>query len=271
MKRKNKNLPDLIYQFRSNDTSTLSNLINGQIYFNNTSNFNDPFEFTGYYKTPSNEENGIKKWVEINYKNRLNEKDFLKKIDFYKQNPQEIDKVLNEQVDKLLNKGNAVSCFTIPKNIKNTLMWTHYANSHKGICIGFSSEMELIHVTEGNNKTHIFSPTFNFVFYSDQKLHNRFCDKAPKPLDLMYQKATCWKDEDEIRGLSPKKGLHFLNDRSDLKEIYLGIKIPKYFENEIIECLNSFDDYENVKLRKMYMKRDSFKLYSREIKWNKKK
>ncbi len=111
---------------------------------------------------------------------------------------------------------------------KNPVLWSHYADSHKGICIGFDI----------NDDNHLVPVKYlkNRLPFPSEEIKRAGINANPKILDDMLRtKFTDWRYESERRmyfGLgTPTKhngqNLYFADFDSDFipKEIFLG---PKY-------------------------------------------
>ncbi|MEI6866652.1 DUF2971 domain-containing protein [Flavicella sp.] len=114
------NIPDVIYQFYDFETGIEKVLKDKTIRFSNPKDFNDPFDI----KSDSSKEE-----VLIHYPN-------LSDLEI-----NNILRVIKDSEYKVL-EGNSsrhrISCFS--ENYKEILMWSHYADKHKGICVGYNIE-----------------------------------------------------------------------------------------------------------------------------------
>lgn len=112
---------------------TIDNLSKKLIYFSHPSEFNDPFDSKMYVSNKAKEEQWIpylcKKYDCDPDKAKIIMKDF-KKWDDGLLSPQKYD-ILNEI------KAPRVCCFS--ERNDSILMWSHYADHHKGICLCFRS------------------------------------------------------------------------------------------------------------------------------------
>ena len=129
-------------------------------------------------------------------------------------------------------------------------MWTYYANSHKGIALGFDDNaIKINHIDDLKNDLHIIKPLVRRVIYDNHKKYiNRFDKQSPKILDTKYMKAKEWEHEKEVRFVSPKFGLHSF-DKTDLKEIVFGINSSDVLKELVFNILESDLEYKNVKIR----------------------
>ena len=118
-----------------------------------------------------------------------------------------------------LHKNRGILCFS--KSWKNPVLWSHYGDKHRGICLGF------------NVPDNMFTP-INYV--ETMKLVDFDLDNSRNQLDenlikeLLYQKYKDWGYEEEYRGWvkldeeDRKTGLYFMefSDTLKLKEIVVG-------------------------------------------------
>lgn len=118
----------ILYKYRSYDDNSLKLIKDRELWFSVVSDFNDIFEGTTIWHV-----NGTRsEFREYLAKNRLSK----------------------EAIESILNKFpryNIFFCDSIEYQIKeqviyslsetreNILMWSHYANNHKGFCLGFES------------------------------------------------------------------------------------------------------------------------------------
>ncbi|MGR5298023.1 DUF2971 domain-containing protein [Vibrio mediterranei] len=124
-----------------------------------------------------------------------------------------------------------ITCFTTSKD--NLLFWSHYANSHKGFCIEFDSNI------------HPISMAYK-VKYSDQFPQVEYpTPKDARAFKPALVKSTAWEYEDEYRtiflpSVSPK-----LNDDGEslplpldtITNVYLGAKISQEDEATLLRII----------------------------------
>lgn len=96
------------------------------------------------------------------------------------------------QLQKALSQRIGVTCLT-PHNNK-MLMWSHYASQHKGICIGFDTNI-FIEKCKKNNHGNPVIHSLKKVIYTNQ----RPCERD---VDMVFKKSNEWDYEDEYRLVS---------------------------------------------------------------------
>lgn len=112
-----------------------------------------------------------------------------------------------------------VCCFS--KKCDSILMWSHYADYHKGLCFVFDLDKVPL------------NGLFADIIYANTKPRYDYCDEDEDPLKWFIYKHKDWKYEKEVRGIliPPKNAkteryrkVHF--PKKALKEIIFGAKYP---------------------------------------------
>ncbi len=116
-------MPKLIYKYMSFNMNTLNILINGNLYMTPPDNLNDPLEGEFILK-------GLNEMPDEFY---LKNHNFPLDINF-----NDLKSKIKENLKMHIHKDFGVTCFSKKRN--NILMWSHYADSHKGICIIFDED-----------------------------------------------------------------------------------------------------------------------------------
>lgn len=137
--------PEIIYKHRDWDNPLHKRvLLNNELYFASPKDFNDPFDFRITYNfslldTPRKREKYIEKIVlefkESNSSRPLNVSQMKGVMNAKLKDLSKVQKEYEEMMFTSNNNHQGIICFSAVWN--PILMWSHYANSHKGICIGF--------------------------------------------------------------------------------------------------------------------------------------
>lgn len=183
-----------------------------------------------------------------------------------------LQKLLNENIEFLQVKmyydyifllidynKTGISCGSLTPSCP--LMWGHYANNHKGICIKYDFE----NLTFDNS----FMPEILNVNYSDKPIeifnysHNELDELRYTILSNKYSK---WNYENEIRLIKRGQGLAKINPKS-IKEVIFGCKsIPKD-RYTILKLFASLGyKVENLKIARI--RPDKYELSIQEMKMN---
>jgi hypothetical protein len=153
-------------------------------------------------------------------------------------------------------RGNTgLLCFS--RNWDNLLLWSHYGESHKGICLGFDipqTESREGYDMEVNYQTNLLKVD------RPEDVNLDFMNK------VLRTKHECWSYEEELRifvGLNDppdESGLWWFEfgPDLDLKEVIIGALCPPD-TNKTIEDVVA-EHHEDVSCSWAYMRRDAFSL-----------
>jgi hypothetical protein len=238
-----------VYKYLPPRHYLLDTVKNNLVYLSYPSEFNDPFDC----RFNINYDGDLNLWINWLNKQNINfeEKEYIRSILLSPEfNPNEFIKQTAKH-----QKSTLVSCFTTC--FDNILMWGHYAENHKGICLGYKVEYEnkanCIHFNDENIEPFHTSITNGAVplykvSYVDEEIEPlNFFDKQ-KEIIIKYltTKSTSWEYEDEWRLLymAPKVKNQLLRLRREtLQDVYFGFKIDPDLKNDLIEILKN--DYLN--------------------------
>ena len=233
---------NIFYKYMAINDNTLKVLKNQELYFSHPSEFNDPFDSKSNLIWKGNMED----WIRF-YSKRDNE------------NPIVVRNIISENIKKgILKKKNGyisqennglktvldyprACCFSKVKN--NILMWSHYANDHKGICLCFKSEQ----IDNGNFLILDSTPQFLFPVKYDENIPkqvNMFSNYDSKELlSFFHTKHLSWKYETEYRLILFSKDFHGKFTKSfrkeDLEGIIFGLNTPVEKIIEVYDIIKS--------------------------------
>ena len=96
---------------------------------------------------------------------------------------------LKAKIDDL-KKGLAVVCFT--EDVKSILMWSHYANNHRGFCIEYKLAQtdlskQIRKVIYSSERHYLRDEDLNEKGYLDQHYINPMCGNMRKNGDMSQQ------------------------------------------------------------------------------------
>lgn len=126
-------------------------------------------------------------------------------------NYKKLDKNLLEAIktEKLKNK-----IVSLSKSYKNILMWTHYADEHRGIVMGVTIDAKDDLVI----KPIIYQKDLHFFENKDSDCIESFAQK------VLTSKLCPWSYEEEVRVLTTSNTVTI-----KIKKIYFGIRTPKNY------------------------------------------
>lgn len=264
-----------LYKYRPANEHTLDILRNNEIYFSFVEEFNDPFDCRVNLVLPTNKE----QWEAHAKKQRIPE-DIVRKS-------MQVLEALNFDAEKIIQQYEKSTFRTIMlyclSEIKDSiLMWSHYSNSHRGICIGFETIIDQkslcikIDDTALNNHT---NPIYHRTLPVDKV---KYQIKCPEPYNFLVSdhnqlyeffktKNLDWRYEQERRITMP---YHDINkrlvryDKSALKEVIFGCKTSSEFKQQIIRLIN--DEYSakgyNVDILQSSIDRNEYRLNINQFK-----
>tara|TARA_R110001592_G_C13135396_1_gene746910 strand:- start:562 stop:1359 length:798 start_codon:yes stop_codon:yes gene_type:complete len=235
------------WKFRDVNEGTLSLLINRELWFSNPIFFNDPFDcqidIDGSFESVEEE-------IENHWPDDL--------------------AAFKEGV-KLHHSEHAYGYFCLCQDWKQSLMWSHYANEHKGIALGFSfssgsqfgitqlERNEIIYKTDAfKNAIKNLSGSFNMMKAYPTN-HPHLMDGEAQDFQhtfrqnwmsfyevIRYMKSECWEYEKELRyelelETKDQAGVSRKFSPDDLKHIVFGIRCSQRKIDTIRTLLDNSD------------------------------
>ena len=196
-----------LYKYQPLNKTVLSNLAERKLWASHPSAFNDLFELRL-------RRSGVKGLREYRQQ-------------YPKFNGQDDDTLMAKYIRELQNKLDkmGVICFTELRD--NILMWSHYADSHKGICLGFCGKSNISKISlEGNDLYKISEGGDIFKVWYD--------DEYPEPdmaqtwhilgsAKILVTKHKGWDYEEEWRAIQ-EDGNKLVDYLGRLNEIIFGYR-----------------------------------------------
>ena len=148
---------------------------------------------------------------------------------------------LNKEAFKAIEKyTNDIKIYSLSSEYNNFLMWSHYSNEHKGICIAY----DISNINEYNNIILKKVRYTNSVILGDYEhiFDNYALNLESHFISLFYLKHKNWQYENEYRIIA------------DTKEEYIYLPIKAIYFG-----MNASDD--DIKLIKSLVKDDTVKFY----------
>lgn len=252
-------VPELLFKYRDIDNAlhkeTLTELT---IFLPSAHKFNDPFDCRiplDYLLLETDEElrrNFARKLIMMHgdEEQKNNIEDLVEKF-MAKNHLSDKEELLQLEENDIikLNKHGIYSVSAIPNNL---LLWSHYANSHMGVCIGFNAK-KLYDICKFNS----LGPVTYFDKYPNMSVLR---DNEDIYYNQIYNKSLDWYYEKEFRYVKLNAADTKVEFTSDIiEEIYIGCMSSK--ENiSIIEQLRK-DKYP---LARLYLCKKSKNGYSLE-------
>lgn len=229
----------IIYKYRTINSKTEELLENSEFYFSFPYSFNDPFDCCIFNKYKGSKE-AWNSYIDKYYFDNEEKKNLIETLESVNYDSKKLDemfffvrKSIREEYPFIIN------CFTELKD--NILMWAHYANQHKGICIGFRSDkLNKKLFLEMDDKVNYESPFNNLLLYNvkyqinSPKIYNPLKDNNISLFNFYITKSKSWSYEKEYRT--------FIKWELFKKQVF---KFKKEILNEIIFGL--YTDVDNIK------------------------
>ncbi|SHI86706.1 Protein of unknown function [Hymenobacter daecheongensis DSM 21074] len=222
--RKAKGIPKSVFKFYGTQDYHFESLREGYFFLSLPSYFNDPFDCDT--KT-------------IDFTTTASIKPIRKP-----------ERLFRERINNI-----GVCCFS--RNNSSILMWSHYANSHRGFCLEFISDIpDGIHPLDVHYTSDF--QTLNFHLFADDSIAN-----------MIYTKSSQWAYEEELRLLgtnlknNEQRKMSF--NKSSLKSVYLGVNCELSTLDKIKEILSH--KYKNTKLFQAKKVNNKFALEFQEVRF----
>jgi hypothetical protein len=260
----------VFYKYRPADDFTIALLEKQEIKFSLAEEYNDPFDSKLIINVDSGTDRILQR-LEDTPIDESKKQNIRKRIKSGEINNDEYMKAAYQAA-----KGTIMSsCFA--GNPENILLWSHYADSHKGICVGIrdcsSTDIPAMKFDVKSCCTDPNGPHADGLFlvykvnYSDSGIveWNLFNNDIKVFIDAHRNKAKCWEYEDEYRLIIPR-GSFKTNilpfDSRFVVEIYLGCCIEAGYRKKVEQIIkaNYLDMGIAVKVFKMVPSKKRFVL-----------
>lgn len=224
-------------------------LFNNELYFAKPEEFNDPFDCAPVIRTDASEEEKFEYFVRVVKRNDPNMTRSARRILARRlsKNPSLFHKTMQQAYTDLINE---VGVFSLSTKNDHILMWSHYADSHKGVCLRFRVSVTEPYFARALPVQYTETrPVFDRVRHSTGEL----VDKA------LLTKADYWSYEAEYRLIDHENGSGLQNFPPMLLDgIILGARISQQDKVDVCawaaarkietEILCSEFDSENFRL-----------------------
>lgn len=282
-------IPTRLYKYKSFSVDSLDLLVSDKLYFANPSSFNDPLDCNPSIKDNINDVDVLKRIVkklvidntkmelmEAASKIKYNGPKTLAKIeslgereaaqilsgidDYLLIFDDDITFVINDILDHI--KKNLMANYTsgvlsLAQNYDCPLMWSHYADEHKGFCIGYDvSDNEHCDIHALNYEGSRFITTqqiYEMLFGSSESIRK----SAKKAIDevVLLSKAPQWSYEQEHRVIL-EQGLR--DNPFRLSDVTFGLRFKDSAKFSVMKALSGRAG--DLEFYEMVLNDDSFEL-----------
>lgn len=233
-----------LFQFRPiNNAYWKSNLENNLMVFNSIKNFNDPFE--GYHLAHNLfwKDGNIVSSEEAKPLHETLAKFVMEKLDNF---PLKED-YFDENVLRRLNKKYRITCLT--SEVEDVLMWSHYGDSHKGICVEYDRDV-LSSISRDISLHKVEYDQKGYVIYPEK------LQKSPE--EILIHKNKRWDYEKEERlvwKLSDKA--FYANERLVTEVPFVSITVGVSTPDDIKDMIFKLCREKKIVYYEMTIKEDS--------------
>lgn len=229
-----------LYKYRCVNDQTLMMLINREIWFSTINTFNDSFEGKAYLRNTTNSmeifEPGLN-LLSSQPKDMSPEEiaDFINRhADYSGFNKQQV--TINKILDEHRKRINKFGIYCLSEDPESILMWSHYADENKGICLEFQRTPYNLLGSPATKRVDYAEklPTFTI---EDLKNTNTF---KSDPITTKFEH---WKYEKEWRAIIPEGNKAF-EYPGKLTKIIFGLRTSLHHKRTIF---NATKDIEGIK------------------------
>ena len=232
---------DYLYKFRAPNDYTLDILSKQKLRFSYPLEFNDPFDCRIRY-TYKGEKQDWQQWfdeIKLSAKHRLFMENILKFVNY---DETAFRKRMDMQTERLL-------ILSLSEKRDHILLWSHYAESHKGVCFGFQTttinnsigimfdEPALEWKWNRYNSPKGFLPAFkvNYTNFMPEP-YSRFKDDDKRIIEFLITKHKDWHYEAERRLILPITNVsnrYLKYNKKVLKQIIFGCRIEDKYKQQV--------------------------------------
>jgi hypothetical protein len=206
-------------------------IVDNEIFFSKFTGFNDPFDCIPVYDAPIK---NIDDFIQRVRGTGLYSEDRLKNVEQRWKNgllseQGLIDHMMHYQIERISDRV-GVYCLSSKKD--DILMWSHYASSHSGVCLGFIA----------SSSTPFFGEALEVFYTKDRPIINLFKDLDAASVTTFLTKNKDWEYENEYRMVSYNRapGTHHY-PKEFLQCVILGSKIKPEDEEKFRGIVRSID------------------------------
>jgi hypothetical protein len=196
--------PKYLYKFRSFRNERHKRILtDGELFSPSPDKFNDPFDtripiryenftksefiryWTDSYKEdfPNARDRDIREWVKNFYKICRTPKG---------------KNIIADNQEKIINeiRSSKVGVYSLTANLKSILSWSHYADSHRGFCVGFHTSSLRVFLQRSQLPLELGRVDYSKEYPYINAYNTSVAEKARK---ILWTKSSDWEYENEYR------------------------------------------------------------------------
>lgn len=209
----------ILYSFRTPSEYSISDIANNTLNLARPTEMNDPFDSIAYI------------WKEFDHLKEIVSDPshlsiFVKAFDYFRIR----SFITSSNVDLRYKEDDTL--------LEDILMWSHYAESHKGMCVKYCLTPDFFSFRTDNASTYHYRELRPINYVLEDKLVTDI--KSIETQRAFFQKSILWQKENEVRLLSYNTqvdGPYFqepLDNGAKIEEIIFGISSTPSFRHSII-------------------------------------
>ncbi|MDR5819304.1 DUF2971 domain-containing protein [Caballeronia sp. LZ043] len=268
-----KTLPTKLYKYRAFNTTTLRMFSQAEVFFAKPATFNDPFDCNPEVHVDVEWREVERLWKTVMLRSMARDR-AAQALQSYRYNSTENGGTHDDDEDGtatylnylvrdinayLKERFNDFGVLSLASNWDNPLMWSHYADEHRGICIEYETDD---HRCKDLRPVNYRSSRFIHISDLHQWLLKRSAAAERKIFEqYFFAKAPQWRYEREWRAVSQKSGV---DDRPfRLRAVHFGLRCDVAIVTTIAKL---FEDYKDEpKFYSVMARADGFKLRRVEL------
>ncbi|MGF1756668.1 DUF2971 domain-containing protein [Photobacterium sagamiensis] len=224
-----------LFKYRPVDKNSLNILINDELYFATSSQFNDPFD------------------------SQLSPSEYIQSLELLGIYDSTSELLVHEK--SLQERFERKGIYCLSSYDDNLLMWSHYGDSHKGICFGFRDDLhshvradgpvsseEVDYLKDGEHVyTTLYTDLNSGSRFDDKDGFVNWCNKQQALFKTAFtKKHKNWEYEQEVRLLCDDNGVMKFNP-SALESVTFGMRISEQ-DKETVLTLLTLEKWSHVKV-----------------------
>jgi hypothetical protein len=240
-----------LYKYMAFNANTLALIVNREVYFAGPDRLNDPYDcqvsVTGAIDAA------------IAQAGQETARKVVDKLERFRK--------LSEILTKMERDTRGVGVLSLSQDNLNVLMWSHYADEHRGLCLGFRFSPKITEYHEANKiigtmachycLNNPFSDFFIEFAQTDELVP--WEEFWPAIISLgMASKSEAWRHENEVRVLRTEPGFVSFQPE-ELTEVIFGMRTDQRARNTVRRILSG-GDWAHLKYRQVVKPAEGFGL-----------
>lgn len=260
-------LPRYLYKYRTFDTKTLRLIASAEIYYASANSFNDPLDSSPGIEIdtdmPALEKLLYSMISELHCKDRAlreieNHKYLASEDGDYRTNPSSAEyykRLLASNIsDILMGEFSKCGILSLAEHWDCPLMWSHYGDQHRGICLEYDMKNNLCDGIEPINYKSSRIIKISEIF--DWKVNGAANAKDVIFKRVFFGKAPQWDYEHEWRTVVAKSGA--TSAPANINAIYLGCRCDDVVLATLVKLYIGTEG--SIKFYRVYPKNNGFQL-----------